>query len=177
MKIAMIGSEAAPFAKSGGLGDVLQGLPAELARIPGNEVCLFLPLYRKIRKNPAFSLELVKEFTVTLSWRQQYTALYRLVDDALGYRVYFIDNEYYFGRDGLYGFLDDGERYAYFGRAVLDAMVCLDFIPQVIQSNDWQTAMVPVFLKAFYKERFPETKTLFTIHNIEYQGWAKNSGR
>ena len=172
MKIAMIGSEAAPFAKSGGLGDVLLGLPRELARIPGNEVCLFLPLYRKIWQNPAFELELQGEFTVTLSWRQQYTALYRLDNNDLGYEVYFLDNEYYFGREGLYGFLDDGERYAYFSRAVLDAMVFLGFIPQVIQSNDWQTAMVPVFLNAFYRDLFPQTKTLFTIHNIEYQGWA-----
>ena len=86
--------------------------------------------------------------------------------------MYFIDNEYYFGRDGLYGYLDDGERYAYFSKAVLDAMAVLQFYPDVIQSNDWQTAMIPVYLNAQYRGVFPYTKTVFTIHNIEYQGWA-----
>ncbi len=168
----MVASEAAPYAKSGGLGDVMLGLPSELARIPGNEVCLFLPYYKKMKTDASFKTELCARFTVSLSWRQQYTALYRLTDETPGYRVYFIDNEYYFGRDGLYGFLDDGERYAYFSKAVLDAMTVLDFIPDVIQSNDWQSAMVPVYLNAMYRAAFPQTKTIFTIHNIEYQGWA-----
>ncbi len=168
----MVASEAAPFAKSGGLGDVMLGLPSELSRIPGNEVCLFLPYYKKMKTSGAFSAQLCAQFTVTLSWRQQYTELYRLTDADTGYQVYFIDNEYYFGRDGLYGFLDDGERYAYFSKAVLDAMGVLGFIPDVIQSNDWQSAMVPVYLNAMYRNIFPNTKSVFTIHNIEYQGWA-----
>ena len=109
-----------------------------------------------------------------LSWREQYAGLHRLKTKGRKKlpTVYFIDNEYYFGRDGLYGYLDDGERYAFFSKAVLDAMAVLQFYPDVIQSNDWQTAMVPVYLNAQYRGVFPYTKTVFTIHNIEYQGWA-----
>ena len=174
MKIAMTASEAAPYVKSGGLGDVMLGLPNELARIPDNEVCLFLPYYKRVKENPAYETELCAEFRVGLSWREQYAGLHKL--KAKGHKkqptVYFIDNEYYFGRDGLYGYLDDGERYAFFSKAVLDAMAVLQFYPDVIQSNDWQTAMVPVYLNAQYRGVFPYTKTVFTIHNIEYQGWA-----
>lgn len=175
MKIAMIASEAAPYAKSGGLGDVMLGLPSQLARIPGNEVCIFLPYYKRIKDNSNFKTELVKEFKVNLVWREQYAGLFRLKPKSRAKHqptVYFIDNEYYFGRDGLYGYLDDGERFAYFSKAVLDAMVQLDYAPDVVQTNDWQTAMVPVYLKSLYHETFPGTKSVFTIHNIEYQGWA-----
>ena len=172
MKIAIVASEAAPFAKSGGLGDVMLGLPSELSRIPGNEVCLFLPYYKKMKTSHPVQAELCAKFTVNLSWRQQYTELYRLTEETAGYQVYLIDNEYYFGREGLYGYLDDGERYAYFSKAVLDAMHTLDFTPDVIQANDWQSAMVPVYLNAMYRGIFPHTKSVFTIHNIEYQGWA-----
>ncbi len=171
MKIAIIASEAAPFAKSGGLGDVMLGLPSQLARIPGNEVCLFLPYYKKIRQS-GYEIEECAQMTVALSWRQQATTVHRLKENESGYEVYFIDNEYYFDREGLYGFLDDGERYAYFAKAVLDAMAALGFIPDVIQANDWQTAMVPVYLNAMYRDFYPQTKCVFTIHNIEYQGWA-----
>src|SRR5699024_2881724 len=109
-----------------------------------------------------------------LAWREQYAGLHKLKTKGRKKltTVYFIDNEYYFGRDGLYGYLDDGERYAYFSKAVLDAMAVLQFYPDVIQSNDWQTAMIPVYLNAQYRGVFPYTKTVFTIHNIEYQGWA-----
>ena len=172
MKIALVASEAAPYIKSGGLGDVMLGLPNELSRIPGNEVCLFLPYYQKIKNSSKFQVQRVAEFTVSLSWRQQYAGLMKLMTSTEGPRVYFVDNEYYFGRDGLYGYLDDGERYAFFAKAVLDAMTVLGYTPDVIQSNDWQAAMVPVYLNAFYRNMFPNTRTLFTIHNIEYQGWA-----
>ena len=174
MRIAIAASEAAPYAKSGGLGDVMLGLPHELAKIPGNEVCLFLPYYKKIKENPAYETELCAEFRVGLAWREQYAGLHKLKTKGRKKlpTVYFIDNEYYFGRDGLYGYLDDGERYAYFSKAVLDAMAVLQFYPDVIQSNDWQTAMIPVYLNAQYRGVFPYTKTVFTIHNIEYQGWA-----
>ncbi len=173
MKIAMVASEAAPYVKSGGLGDVMLGLPSELARIPGNDVCLFLPYYKKIKDNPNYSVEFCTEFHVQLSWRQQYGGLYRLKGTAAQQpTVYFVDNEYYFGRDGLYGYLDDGERYAFFSKAVLEAMASMQYYPDVIQSNDWQTAMLPVYIDAEYRGTFPYTKTLFTIHNIEYQGWA-----
>ena len=114
MRIAIAASEAAPYAKSGGLGDVMLGLPHELAKIPGNEVCLFLPYYKKIKENPAYETELCAEFRVGLAWREQYAGLHKLKTKGRKKlpTVYFIDNEYYFGRDGLYGYLDDGERYA-----------------------------------------------------------------
>ena len=177
MRIAICASEGAPYAKSGGLGDVMEALPAALSRIEGNEVALFLPYYNKIKSNAAYETEKVAEFRVQLGWRQQYAGLMKLTNRNDGVQVYFIDNEYYFGgRTGaIYGDLDDGERYAYFSRACLDAMALLDYIPDVIQCNDWQTALVPTYLKAQYRQMFPNTKVMYTIHNIEYQGWANGS--
>ncbi len=177
MRIAICASEGAPYAKSGGLGDVMEALPAALARIPGNEVALFLPYYNKIKNNAAYPTELAAQFRVSLGWRQQYGAAMQLTNRTDGVSVYFIDNDYYFGsRSGaIYGDMDDGERYAYFSRACLDAMATLGYIPDVIQCNDWQTAPIPVYLKALYQETFPNTRCMYTIHNIEYQGWANAS--
>ena len=174
MRIAVCASEGAPYCKSGGLGDVMEALPAALARIPGNEVVLFLPYYSKVKRNAAYPTEKVAELRVRLGWRQQYAGIMRLTNRSDGVSVYFIDNEYYFGGRGasLYGDLDDGERYAFFSRACLDAMIALNFIPNVIQCNDWQTALIPTYLKAMYRGAFPETRCMYTIHNIEYQGWA-----
>ena len=174
MRIAICASEGAPYAKSGGLGDVMEALPAALARIEGNEVALFLPYYNKIKNNAAYTVEQVAEFRVQLGWRQQYTGLMRLTNRNDGVQVYFIDNDYYFGsRTGaIYGDMDDGERFAYFSKACMDAMVALDYIPDVIQCNDWQTAPIPIYLKAMYSDRFSKTRCMYTIHNIEYQGWA-----
>ena len=174
MKIAILASEGAPYAKSGGLGDVMEALPAALARIPGNEVVLVLPYYKKILENPKYEVEQVAQFHVSLGWRQQYAGIYALKNRTDGVQVYFVDNLYYFGgRDGaIYGDNDDGERFAYFSKACLDALVAVDFIPNVIQCNDWQTALVPVFLKSQYYPLFPNTKVMYTIHNVEYQGWA-----
>ena len=174
MKIAILASEGAPYVKSGGLGDVMEALPAALARIPGNEVVLILPYYKKIKDNDAFETEEVCNFKTTLGWRQQYTGVIRLKNRADGVQVYFIDNMYYFaGRNGaIYGDLDDGERYAYFSRACLDTLAAVGFTPDVIQCNDWQTALVPTFLNAMYRPVFPNTRCMYTIHNIEYQGWA-----
>ena len=174
MKIAVLASEGAPYAKSGGLGDVMEALPAALARIPGNEVVLILPYYKKIKENPKFETELIVQYEVQLGWRRQYAGLLALKGRTDGVQVYFVDNDYYFGaRPGaIYGDMDDSERYAYFSKACLDALQYIDFIPDVIQCNDWQTAMVPTYLRAMYRDRFPETKCMYTIHNIEYQGWA-----
>ena len=160
MRIAICASEGAPYAKSGGLGDVMEALPAALQRIEGNEVALFLPYYNKIKSNAAYETEKVAEFCVQLGWRQQYYAVMKLLGRNDGVQVYFLDNEYYFGgRTGaIYGDMDDGERFAFFSRACLDAMVAVDFIPDVIQCNDWQTALVPVFLKSQYYPLFPGTK-------------------
>ena len=176
MRIAVLASEGAPYAKSGGLGDVMEALPAALARIERNQVVLILPYYKKIKDNPAYDVELVSQFHVALGWRQQYAGIYALKNRTDGVQVYFIDNLYYFGaREGaIYGDMDDGERFAYFSKACLDTLVAIDFIPDVIQCNDWQTALVPTFLKAQYQPLFPNTKCMFTIHNIEYQGWAQS---
>jgi len=177
MRIAILASEGAPYAKSGGLGDVMEALPAALARIEGNEVILILPYYKKIKENPRFETELVAQFNVALGWRQQYAGIHLLKNRNDGVKVYFIDNLYYFGgRDGaIYGDMDDGERFAFFSRACLDAMVALEFIPDVIQCNDWQTAPVPTMLQAQYRWLFPNTRCMYTIHNIEYQGWANGA--
>ena len=174
MKIAILASEGAPYAKSGGLGDVMEALPAALARLQGNEVTLILPYYKKIKDNPKYEVEQVAQFYVALGWRQQYAGVMKLKNRTDGVQVYFIDNLYYFGgREGaIYGDMDDAERFAFFSKACLDTLVCLDSIPNVIQCNDWQTAAVPTFLKAQYSPLFPGTKCMFTIHNVEYQGWA-----
>ena len=174
MKIAILASEGAPYAKSGGLGDVMEALPAALRRIHGNEVVLILPYYNKIKYNPKFPTEKVAELTVSLSWRQQYAGVMKLTGRDDGVQVYFVDNDYYFGgREGaIYGDGDDSERFAFFSKACLEVLAAVDFIPDVIQCNDWQTAMVPTYLKAMYRGSFPNTKCMYTIHNIEYQGWA-----
>ena len=174
MRIAVLASEGAPYVKSGGLGDVMEALPSALARIEGNEVVLILPYYQKIKENPAFVTEPVAQFTVQLGWRRQYTGLMKLQNRNDGVTVYFIDNDYYFGgRSGaIYGATDDGERFVYFSKACLDAMVITGYTPDVIQCNDWQCAPVPTYLKALYRDQFPNTKCMYTIHNIEYQGWA-----
>ena len=177
MKIAVCASEGAPYAKSGGLGDVMEALPAALSRIEGNEVVLILPYYNKIKTNEKYTTEMVAQFRVQLGWRQQYAGVYKLTNRADGVTVYFIDNEYYFGgRTGaIYGDMDDGERFAFFSRACLDAMAIVGFIPDVIQCNDWQCAPIPTYLKALYHDTFPNTRCMYTIHNIEYQGWANAS--
>ena len=175
MRIAVCASEGAPYAKSGGLGDVMEALPAALARLEGNEVALFLPYYGKIKNNAAYAVEKVAERYVHLGWRRQYAGILRLLGRNDGVQVYFIDNEYYFGgRTGaIYGDLDDGERFAFFSRACLDAMDAVNYIPDIIQCNDWQTGLIPVYLKALYQGRFSGTRCMYTIHNIEYQGWAR----
>ena len=174
MRIAILASEGAPYAKSGGLGDVMEALPAALKRIEGNEVVLVLPFYNKIKYNPKFQTEKVAELEVSLGWRRQYAGVMKLLGRTDGVQVYFVDSEFYFGgREGaIYGDGDDSERFAFFSKACLDLLVKVDYIPDVIQCNDWQTAAVPTYLKAMYRPYFPNTKCMYTIHNIEYQGWA-----
>ena len=174
MRIAVLASEGAPYCKSGGLGDVMEALPAALSRIDGNEVVLILPYYKKIKENPAYEVEQVAQFDVDLGWRRQYAGVLKLKNRKDNVQVYFIDSLYYFGgRDGaIYGHLDDGERFAFFSKACLIGLAVMNFIPDVIQCNDWQTAPVPVLLKAQFGACFGNTRCMFTIHNIEYQGWA-----
>ncbi|MEE1279476.1 MAG: glycogen synthase GlgA [Oscillospiraceae bacterium] len=172
MKIVFTASEAAPFIKTGGLGDVAEALPRALSEQKGNEVLLFLPYYKRIKENPDIKTEFVKSFAVELSWRRQHVGIFKLKSNKRKLKVYFIDNEYYFGRDGVYGYPDDGERFAYYSKAVLEALCQLNEKPDVIHCNDWQTALIPLILHAFYEKSLGEAKTVFTIHNIEYQGKA-----
>lgn len=171
MKIVHAASEAAPFVKTGGLGDVMQALPAALSRYRDCEVSLFLPLYGTIKQDPSIHLQKITDFTVFLGWREQYVGLFQLKSRAKK-KVYFIDNEFYFCRNRIYGEGDDAERFAFYSKAVLACIVFLGLDPDIIQCNDWQTACIPVFLHAEFAQQFPHTKCVFTIHNIEYQGWA-----
>ena len=175
MKIAMAASEAAPFIKTGGLGDVMQALPEALSQIDGNEVCLFLPYYGQVKRDKRWNCEFLTSFSIQLAWRQCHVGLFRLMDPSKQYQVYFVDNEQYFDRNPIYGHLDDGERFAYFSKAVLACLNFLEFHPDLIQCNDWQTALIPVVLHGEFRGSFPTTKTVFTIHNIEYQGWANSN--
>ncbi len=172
MKILLATSEAAPFIKTGGLGDVAAALPKALAESPNTEVYVFLPYYKAIKDDPEFEIEYITNFSVPLSWRNVYCGLFRAVSKKKKLQYYFIDNEYYFYRDGCYGHYDDGERFAFYSKAILESLQHLDWYPDVIHANDWQTALVPVFLRAFYMgvEKYRPIKTLFTIHNMEYQG-------
>ncbi|MBE7035924.1 MAG: glycogen synthase GlgA [Ruminococcaceae bacterium] len=171
MKILFAAAEAAPYIKIGGLGDVAYALPKELAA-QGEEVAVVLPLYKSIKEKHVTEMEFLCDFSVPLAWRQVYAGVFRQMCGNVTY--YFIDNEYYFFRDSVYGHFDDGERYAYFCKAVLEMLQYIDFIPDVIHCNDWQCALIPLFLKTFYQAvpAYGPIKTMFTIHNIEYQGQA-----
>ena len=176
MRIAMVASEAAPFVKTGGLGDVMQALPNALSKLKGNEICLFLPYYKRIKEDPAVETEQVGSFSMELAWRESYVGILRLKSRRKKLQVYFIDNDYYFGaRSTIYGDFDDGERFAYFSKAVMAALYFLDFKPDILHCHDWQAAMTPAYLRALYHDWCPQTKLVFTIHNVEYQGWADAS--
>ena len=169
MKILFVSSEASPFFSTGGLGDVTGSLPRALKRkYKDADVRVVLPLYRSIKEN--FVTETVYEGRVSLAWRDQYMGVRRIISDGVTY--YFIDNEYYFRRDSAYGNFDDGERFAYFGRAVCEMMSSLDFFPDVLHANDWQSAFSVISLKlgSGGAERYSGVKTVFTVHNAEYQG-------
>lgn len=172
MKIAFAASEAAPFLKTGGLGDVAQALPAALSQLPDCEVALILPYHGAIKHNGAIRTEFVTSFAVNLAWRRCHVGLFRLKSRKKRLQVYFVDNEQYFDRTRIYGERDDGERYAFFCKAALACLAAVSFRPDVIHCNDWQTALIPMLLHSEYAGTFPEAKCVFTIHNVEYQGWA-----
>ena len=167
MKILYAASEAAPFAKSGGLADVAGALPKALVR-DGIDARVVMPLYGDLKFKD--TLTYVTNFSVPVGWRSQYCGLFMAERDGVVF--YFIDNEYYFKRSGLYGFYDDGERFAFFSRAILEMLFYTDFEPDIINCNDWQTALTPVYLNLYYRhlDKFSRIKTVFTIHNIAYQG-------
>ncbi len=170
MKILYVASEAMPFVRSGGLGDVAGALPKALNAL-GHDCRVIIPFYKEeIKETYRDSFKFVASTFVDLSWRRQYCGVYEAVYDGVTY--YFVDNEYYFKRKGLYGHFDDGERFAFFSKAVLEALPLIDFYPDVLHANDWHTALTPVFLDVFYRasEGYQRIKTVFTIHNIEFQG-------
>lgn len=168
-KILFVTSEAGPFIRSGGLGDVAAALPQALNNL-GTDTRVILPLYYDIPNEYRSTMKYIGSVYVTLAWRYQYCGLFSTINNGVTY--YFIDNEYYFKRNGLYGHYDDAERYAFFSKAVLESLRLIDFYPDVIHSNDWHSALVPVFLDAFYRgvPEYKNIKTVFTIHNIEFQG-------
>lgn len=169
MNILFISTEAEPFAKTGGLGDVIGSLPGELKKL-GADARVMLPLYKDIRRKYEAEMKRIGDFTVMLSWRTQYCGIFQL--DHEGSTFYFLDNEQYFNRDAYYGYYDDGERFAYYSKAALEALQHIDFKPEILHCSEWQTALVPVYLKTVLKGNpaFNRLKTVFTIHNIEYQG-------
>ena len=172
-KILFVGAEVMPFAATGGLGDVMGSLPAALRAKYGEDadVRVICPLYDKIPAATVEAMTTEAVFTLQLAWRNQYCGIRSLVKDNVTF--YFVDNEYYFKRGALYGHYDDGERYAYFCRAVLEMMEKLDYYPDILHANDWQSALSVVYLKTEYgyrKNEYAAIKTVFTIHNIEYQG-------
>ncbi|MCH5198493.1 MAG: glycogen synthase GlgA [Oscillospiraceae bacterium] len=169
MKVLYAVSEAKPFIASGGLGDVAGSLPVALRRrLIGCRVVM--PLYEGIPQQFKDNMKFITHITVPVSWRRQYCGIFEAKYNGVIY--YFIDNQYYFKRQGIYGHYDDAERFAFFSRAVLEIIPHIDFKPDVINCNDWQTALVPVYYSRYYarREGFENIKTVFTIHNIQYQG-------
>ena len=169
MNILYVASEAVPYIASGGLADVAGSLPAAI-NAEGHDCRVVIPLYGSMNKELRESLTFVANFTVDVAWRKQYCGVF--TGKANGVTYYLLDNEFYFSRQGLYGFYDDAERFVFFSRAVLELISYIDFKPDVINANDWQTALVPVYYDIFYRYRvgYEDIKTVFTIHNIQYQG-------
>ncbi len=171
MKILYAASEAQPFVSSGGLADVAGSLPKALAEA-GNSCSVVIPYYKNsIKPELQEKLEYITNFNVPVGWRSQYCGIFKADVDGVTY--YLIDNEYYFKRDfGIYGYYDDAERFAFYSRAVLEMVQQLDLQPDIINSNDWQTALVPVYYSIYYKHQYNMwgIKNVFTIHNIQYQG-------
>ncbi len=170
INLLFVTSEADPFLKVGGLGDVSHALPKALKKV-GVNVRVILPKNGDIPKEFTDKMKLIATFTVPVGWRNQYAGLFHLEFEGINF--YFLDNEYYFKRHIPYGHYDDGEIFSFFCRGVLEAIKYIpDFTPDILHCNDWHTGMIPVFLKAFYKNevKYKNIKTVFTIHNLKYQG-------
>lgn len=171
MQIVFASAECAPFVKTGGLGDVAGSLPAALVRA-GAEVIVMVPKYATIKDEYKAQMEHFSEFYVSLGWRNEYCGLEKLKRDGVTYM--FVDNERYFARDYPYGFFDDGERFAFFSKAITESLQHLPagFECDILHCNDWQTALAPVFLREFYQglPLYDRVKTVFSIHNVAFQG-------
>lgn len=169
MKVLYATSEALPFIASGGLGDVAGSLPHALRkRLIGCRVVL--PMYDTIKQELKDTMKFITHISVPVAWRRQYCGIFEAKYNGVIY--YLIDNQYYFKRDTIYGHYDDAERFAFFSRAVLEIIPYIDFKPDIIHCNDWQTALTPVYYSAMYANSpgYENIKTIFTIHNIQYQG-------
>ena len=169
MKILFCSSEVVPFAASGGLGDVAGSLPKSL-NAEGQDVRVILPLYGKIKEKYSEDLKFIDSFNVSLGRRNKYCGLFTMEQNGVTY--YLLDNEFYFNRPNLYGYGDDGERFAFYSKAILESLLHMDFEPDIIHANDWQSALVTLYINVYYRhiQKFQKIKTVFTIHNIAYQG-------
>ncbi|MBO4953755.1 MAG: glycogen synthase [Clostridia bacterium] len=169
-RILFVASEAMPFITTGGMGEVVGALPKTLVAESDHDVRVILPYYRAVKEKFGDSLEFVGSTQIQLSWRKQYCGIFKAVSNGVIY--YFVDNEYYFDRESVYGEFDDGERFAFFGKAVLEALPLIDFFPDILHAHDWQAALSVIYLRTHFGEdaRYKTIKSIFTIHNIEYQG-------
>ena len=169
-KILFVAAEATPFIQTGGLADVIGSLSCALAKTGKFDVRVVIPLYSDIKKEFRDKFTYLGNLYVHLAWRNQYCGVFSYEKD--GVIFYFIDNEFYFKRPGCYGYFDDGERFAFFSRAVLEIMPFLNFYPEVMHCHDWQAALAAIYLKTNYcfRPEYQFIRSLFTIHNIEYQG-------
>lgn len=169
MKVLYVAAEATPFAKTGGLADVAGSLPQALVA-DGVDVRVIMPKFGKIPEEYRNAMEHVYDGELSVSWRKKFVGLDKLEHNGVTY--YFVDDEEYFKREGFYGYDDDAERFSFFSRAVLNLLEAMDFWPDVIHTNDWHAALVSVFLKLEHMgdERYEKIKTIFTIHNLKYQG-------
>lgn len=169
MKILYVAAEAVPFAKTGGLADVAGSLPKAL-KADGVDVRVIMPKFGKIPEAYRNAMEHVYDGELPVAWRKKYVGLDKYELDGVTY--YFVDNEEYFNREGFYGYDDDAERFSFFSRAVLDLLQAMDFWPDVIHTNDWHAGLVNVFLKLDHMgdARYERIKTVYTIHNLKYQG-------
>jgi starch synthase len=172
MKILLVAAEAAPFIKTGGLGDVIGALPKSLKQDATTETRVILPYYKKIAEKYEAQAEDVFWTFINVGWRHQYVGIKKI--EVEGTVFYFVDNADYFGgRDEVYGYDDDGERFAFFQLAVAEVIERLDFVPDILHVNDYHTALLPFLIKEKYKwiQAFSQIKTVLTIHNIEFQGY------
>ncbi len=169
LKVLIVASEVSPYAKSGGLGDVTGSLPQALCKA-GVDARVVFPKYRTIKEEYLTSCQYLTGFDVTLDWRTQKADVYKI--DSAAVPTYMIGNDFYFGRGGYYGYGDDNERFAFFCKAAIEFLDYIDFIPDIIHCNDWQTGPICVYIKDVYRKikYFSGIKTLFTVHNLQYQG-------
>ena len=168
IKVLFASPEVMPFGGTGGLGEVAGSLPREVNRLEdsGVECRVIMPLYGSVKEEYRKQMKFLGHAEIPVAWRGQYMGIFELMKDGVTY--YFVDNEYYFKRDSLYGFGDDCERFSFFSRAVIESAEITGFEPDIIHANDWQTALAAVFAKTIYKRK--GIKAVFTVHNVEYQG-------